>query len=218
MGSMESSQNASFMDSFTAWWQSMVQSLLALIFTKNSVVFESTGRTVYYAGTDARVGEGAYSVVLKASGAFDGGVEYALKKMLIQSDETNAMVVNEIQAFHKFRHPHIIHLLDSTIVDEGGMRVAYLLFPLARGSLTSIPREHHARQLPRVLQGFLAVCEAANVLHTFNPSYVHQDIKLEVQLSWLWCFATTDNNGHALLTIVTSINRTCLSARMVSRT
>lgn len=190
---MESSQENGIIESISTWWQSIVQSLLALFFS-HSVTFATTGRTVYYSG-DAGVGEGAYSVVLKASSAFEGSRQYALKKMLIQSEETRCLVNNEIQAFLKFKHSSIIELLDSTTVNEGGKQVAYLLFPLMpRGNLRSListSAERHQRRLVGVLQGFLSICDAVNVLHTYTPSFVHQDIKLEVWLcesmqSWLF--------------------------------
>lgn len=185
---MESSQSDSIFDTVACWWQGIVQSLLALLFA-SSVTFDATGRTVYYTAGDAVVGEGAYSIVLKASGAFESHPQYALKKMLIQSEETDRMVRNEIEALMRFHHPHIIGLIDHTVSNEGGMRVAYLLFPLVtNGSLSgsvAAGRERTVRRLIHVLQGFLAVCEAVNVLHTYEPSYIHQDIKLEVLIAAL---------------------------------
>lgn len=194
--SMESARSDSIFDAVAGWWQSIVQSVLALLFA-SSVTFDATGRTVYYTGSDAPVGEGAYSVVLKASGAFENRPQYALKKMLIQSEEADRMVRNEIGALARFRHPHIIGLLDHTFVNESGVRVAYLLFPLVgNGSLNPSAvevRERTVRRLTDVLQGFLAVCEATNVLHVYEPSYVHQDIKLEVLYSFVRTFTTTNS-------------------------
>jgi hypothetical protein len=174
-------EESSLIDSLTVWWQTILQSIFSLIFS-NSVYFEATGTTVHY--QDGNVGEGAYSVVLKASKAFEGVPKYALKRMLLQSSEIEAIVDNEISAFHKFKHSNIIPLLDSTKVVESGQNAAYLLFPLmSRGSLRDVVSargQQNERELAATLQSFRAICCAVNVLHVFQPSYVHQDIKLEV--------------------------------------
>lgn len=181
---MHQSAEVSIIDSFTAWWQSILQSILSL-FSSNSVTFEPSGRVIYFSEEDdAAVGEGAYSVVLKASAAYGGSAQYALKRMFIQSAEVETMVQNEIGAFHKFKHKNIINLIDSTIITERSRRVAYLLFPLMqqgslRHVLTTIGKPKD-KMLPNILKDFRKVCVAVNVLHTYKPSHVHLDIKLEV--------------------------------------
>jgi hypothetical protein len=64
--------------------------------------------------------------------------------------------------------------------------VAWLLFPRAkRGSLRDLLGAVVNGRAPRpplreVLAKFVCVCEALNVLHSFEPSYVHQDVKPDV--------------------------------------
>jgi hypothetical protein len=53
-----------------------------------------------------------------------------VKKITIQSFEAEAAARKEIDFLRKFRHPHIIGMLDSIIrEDQKGSRAAYILFP-----------------------------------------------------------------------------------------
>jgi serine/threonine kinase 16 len=102
-------------------------------------------------------------------------------------------VKTEIDAFCRFKHPNILSLIDYNINNkEGGIRIAYLLFPLMRsGSLRSITNLrienvnsgtwHKLKKinLYDTLVDFAAICSAFNVLHANSPSFVHQDIKPE---------------------------------------
>lgn len=135
------------------------------------------------------IGEGAFSIVLKAK---DRSTDryYALKRMLLQSPECVAIAKNEIDAFHRFQHSHILPLVDCVESTEQGRRVMYLLLPYcAQGSLRQVltlQLQQHSgiSRLPlrEVLYQFKQICEALQVLHAFSPSYVHQDIKPDVSL------------------------------------
>lgn len=122
----------------------------------------------------------------------DGTNRYALKKMFLQSSEFERCAQSEVTAFGRFHHPNILKLLDSVTVLEasGGrekVKVMYLLFPLLpRGSLRDVLNSRldgtSRDPLPTLLEvlgDFLAIAEALNVLHTFGPAYVHQDVKPE---------------------------------------
>ena len=177
------SRQDSFIVRVVNWCGSLLNSLYLLLFS-NSISFETSGLTIYYSGSISNIGEGAYSTVFKAKPSLSSKPEYALKRMLLQSDEINRIVTAELAALKTFSHPNIIQLIDSKKVIENNGSVAYLLFPLMpRGSLRDVllpttPRDDD--QLTSVLEGFLSICEAVNVLHQYNPSYIHQDIKLEV--------------------------------------
>ncbi len=143
------------------------------------------------------IGEGAFSVVYKAKDRNSTGSNskfYALKRMLLQSPECAQIAKIEIDSFQKFRHSHIIPLVDHTESVEQGRRVAYLLLPFcANGSLRhrlnllvhSNPSSSSSIEngfsrltnLRQVLSDFRDICDALNVLHSCQPSYVHQDIK-----------------------------------------
>jgi len=74
------------------------------------------------------------------------------------------------------------------IFEDAGKRgsIAYMLFPLAkRGSLRHQLNQRIESNLSRpdyksILHDFKNICGAVNVMHTYIPSYVHQDIKPEV--------------------------------------
>lgn len=190
---METSQEVSIVDSIASWWQAFFQSIFGVLWS-SSIHFQASNLTIYYDSNVANVGEGACSVVLKGSTSYGAAPEYALKKMLLQSAELERIAVTEIEAFEKFKHKNILKLVDYTRVNENGIMTAYLLFPYKhRGSLrdhmnimASQPRNRAT--LVEVIRGFTSICEALQILHSSQPSYVHQDIKLEVQISSFFAF------------------------------
>lgn len=176
---------------------SLIQQLLALMasivdfikgaFSLNSsVYFENTQTKVRIKGK-RHIGEGAYSMVYKACAQYDKSKQYALKRMLVQSEEAEKMVQIEVEAFQRFKHPNILSMLDMTNRTEGGLKAVYLLFPLVKNGslrdvLTDISNGHRPKPtVIEVLQRFTEICNAFNVLHLYKPSYVHQDIKPEVR-------------------------------------
>lgn len=106
--------------------------------------------------------------------------------MLLQSHELERMASQEIEAFNNFKHKNILKLVDHTKVNENGITVAYLLFPyMEKGSLRDhmnimMSQPRTKPMLIDVICGFTSLCEALLVLHSSQPSYVHQDLKLEV--------------------------------------
>jgi serine/threonine protein kinase len=125
--------------------------------------------------------------------------KYAVKKMFLQSKDLESCAMTEVESLQRFQHPNILKLISYVKRDEGraggggggggqggGQQVMYMLFPLIEnGSLRNVlnRRERQVSMKPKlreVLTDFTAVCEALNVLHSFQPSYVHQDIKPEV--------------------------------------
>lgn len=134
------------------------------------------------------IGEGAYSMIYKA---YDKTNKiFVLKKMYIQSLMMEKMIKTEIDSFLKFKHPNILSMIDYDInSSDGDKRVAYLLLPyMCKGSVRRVlnSRIHNGRMmvdrrpsLPYVLNEFMSICCALNVLHCYVPSFVHQDIKPE---------------------------------------
>lgn len=174
------------MSEIITWLRSLIESIFTLIFSR-SVKFDSSGCAIYVQESKESIGEGAYSTVLKGSRPFHKPKYYAVKKMLAQTKELEHVAIIEIEAFRKFRHANILRLIDSTKVrDPTGSKAFYLLFPyMENGSLRDqlnkiIDGVAPKYSLREVLNGFLTVCEALNVLHTYDPPYIHQDIKPEV--------------------------------------
>lgn len=173
----------------------MVQSIFRAIyeyiyslFFGQVISFPTSRITVNHSSTSSRqIGEGAFSVVLRVKDINDGK-SYAVKKMLLQSAENVSMANLEVDSLKRFHHPHIIQLLDVVTCVEGNnhLRVMYLLLPYYhRGNLRDVLNlvlNNVAQRPPltAILRDFQLICDAVKVLHHYQPSYIHQDIKPEV--------------------------------------
>jgi serine/threonine protein kinase len=204
-----SNNNKSIMNMITSWILMIWNYLISILFSLKLLHFDNSKISIINDSSNKNsniLGEGAFSTVYKVNDR-NGLTKYALKKILIQSIDFENIVKTEIDAFCRFKHPNILTLIDYNINNkEKGNRIAYLLFPLINaGSLRSIINNrievgknggtwHKIRKfnLYDVLEDFASICSAFNVLHSYNPSYVHQDIKPE---NILIC-----NDGTPLLT------------------
>jgi serine/threonine protein kinase len=125
------------------------------------------------------IGEGGYSIVYKAK-------PFAVKKVLLQSEEARKIYDTELAALKDFHHLGIVRLLDYVETWESGIQVGYMLFPFyengsLRSRLDEVAKGRASRHsLPMILRQFVGICGAIEVLHSHRPSYVHQDIKPEV--------------------------------------
>ena len=149
--------------------------------------FEKTGLTIFV--ESEVLGEGGFSTVCKATSQNMSSKKYAVKKVVVQTDEIKRSVLAEIMFLNEFRHPNIIKMIDSVdIRDKGNNRVICILFPLiARGTLRHVlnlrPKDADRSKLDlaQILRDFKSICSAFNYMHTLTPvSYIHQDIKPEV--------------------------------------
>jgi serine/threonine protein kinase len=66
------------------------------------------------------------------------------------------------------------------LIPNGSMRHVLDRYLRDGGGSSSISEAKE--RLCKVLATFLAVCSAVQVMHSFQPAYVHQDIKPEVLL------------------------------------
>ena len=156
----------------------------------SKLYFEKTGLVVT---VDKEIlGEGGFSTVFRASSQKEPSTKYALKKILVQTEEIGRSVMSEIRSLNQFRHPNIIKLVDSIDGrDNSNNRVIYLLFPLVqRGTLRHVLNlriddpDRANLDLMQVMTNFNAICSAFNYMHTLSPvRYIHQDIKPEVSKS-----------------------------------
>lgn len=74
------------------------------------------------------LGEGGFSFVYLVSDV-SSGRRYALKKILVTSGQEGVKAaMREVEAYRRFKHRNIIHILDSAVVqDEGGEgKIIYL--------------------------------------------------------------------------------------------
>ena len=141
---------------------------------------------MYVQEAQESIGEGAFSTVLKAIHHHGEPKEFAVKKMLAQTKELNQIARIEVDSYRRFRHKNILSLIDSTVCVQNGFTTFYLLFPyMEYGSLRDVLNnimdgKASRPTLAQVLASFVDVCDAINLLHNHDPSYVHQDIKPEV--------------------------------------
>ncbi|KAG0567466.1 hypothetical protein M758_7G141500 [Ceratodon purpureus] len=112
---------------------------------------------------------------------------YALKKVLIQSDEQLELVNKEIEVSSLFDHPNLIRLLEHSIITVNSPEAtwgqeAYLLFPVYRDGtvLDHLTRMQEAKTyFPTitVLHIFQQICAGLKHMHSHDPPYAHNDLK-----------------------------------------
>eukprot|EP00850_Spirogloea_muscicola_P018219 SM000164S02281 [mRNA] locus=s164:237246:239577:- [translate_table: standard] len=123
---------------------------------------------------------------------------YAVKKVLVQSEEQLALVRAEVAAMRRFAHPNILPLLDHSIIPVkpknpgagGPSQEAYLLFPVHRGGTlterlermrrprgSASGRDHEHFPALTVLQIFRQICAGLEHMHGAAPPHAHNDVK-----------------------------------------
>lgn len=101
---------------------------------------------------------------------------YALKKVLVTTgNEGYKEAMREVEAYKRFRHPNIITILDSAVVQDehGDGRIIYLLLPFySRGNLqdmiTSAATTGHPLTEEQLLKLFHGTCLAVRALHQYH--------------------------------------------------
>ena len=174
------------LDSIVKWCTSAVRSFFSM-FARHAgrkLTFHQFGAQVELKKTV--LGEGGFSTVYEATDP--NGVEYAVKKVLVQSEELQRMVRTEIKASRQLDHPNIVCMIDwFETRNERNLQVFFLLFPLMKkgtlrdeinADLKADPLRE-SKDVARVIKGFQMVLEALHYMHTYQPKYVHQDIKPE---------------------------------------
>ncbi|KAF5734100.1 putative serine/threonine protein kinase [Tripterygium wilfordii] len=113
---------------------------------------------------------------------------YAMKKVLIQTNEQLELVREEIRVSSLFSHPNLLPLLDHAIIavkatQEGSWKhEAYLLFPVhLDGTLMDNSNAMKAKKeffsTLDVLQIFRQLCAGLKHMHSLDPPYAHNDVK-----------------------------------------
>ncbi|KAM0942607.1 putative transferase, protein kinase NAK family [Dioscorea sansibarensis] len=113
---------------------------------------------------------------------------YAMKKVIIQSDEQLELVRHEISVSSLFSHPNLLPLLDHAIIavkgkqNESKNHEAYLLFPVhLDGTLLDNAKTMQEKKefFPTitVLEIFRQLCAGLKHMHSFEPPYAHNDVK-----------------------------------------
>ena len=187
----------------------LFEAVFNLLFGRKSssgriIIFKNCGVSIKLNDSNADVkskdvlGEGAFSTVFvgeDASPKFGHPIKkYAIKRMFLQNEEFIHAYEEEVASFQRFRHPNVMTILDAQDSYEEGnkCRVAYLLFPLMRGSLRDqlndtvltsgwydVSSDVRQQRLRSTLRQYLDILRAFNTLHTHDPPFIHQDIKPE---------------------------------------
>ncbi|KAF9451923.1 protein kinase [Macrolepiota fuliginosa MF-IS2] len=123
------------------------------------------------------LGEGGFSFVYLAQDEHSGR-QFALKKIRCPTGSEGVKeAMREVEAYRRFKHPNIIRILDSAVVQdpEGEGQIVYLFLPLyKRGNLQDainanvVNGNHFPEQ--EMVRLFKGTCEAVRAMHDYRPS------------------------------------------------
>ncbi|KAJ3900212.1 Pkinase-domain-containing protein [Lentinula edodes] len=123
------------------------------------------------------LGEGGFSFVYLAQDE-GSGRQFALKKIRCPTGNDGVKeAMREVEAYRRFRHPNIIRILDSAVVqdEDGEGKVVYLFLPLyQRGNIQDLINAHlinHSHFSEReMIKLFKGTCEAVRAMHEWRPA------------------------------------------------
>ncbi|TFK23606.1 other/NAK protein kinase [Coprinopsis marcescibilis] len=130
------------------------------------------------------LGEGGFSFVYLAQDEHSGR-QFALKKIRCPTGSEGVKeVMREVEAYRRFKHPNIIRILDSAVVQdpEGEGKIVYLFLPLyKRGNLQDainanlVNNRHFSEQ--EMLRLFRGTCLAVRAMHEYRPTSARSAIR-----------------------------------------
>ncbi|TDL25672.1 protein kinase [Rickenella mellea] len=121
------------------------------------------------------LGEGGFSFVYLAQDEHSGR-QFALKKIRCPTGSDGVKeAMREVEAYRRFKHPNIIRILDSAVVQDhdGEGKIVYLFLPLyKRGNLQDAINAHSISGTrfseQEMLRLFRGTCEAVRAMHTYR--------------------------------------------------
>ncbi|GJJ08228.1 hypothetical protein Clacol_002437 [Clathrus columnatus] len=134
------------------------------------------------------LGEGGFSFVYLAQDETSGR-QFALKKIRCPTGSDGVKeAMREVAAYRRFRHPNIIRILDSAVVQDrdGDGKVVYLFLPLyKRGNLQDAINHNLVNGIHfperEMVRLFLGTCEAVRAMHTYRAPMASAPLNGEVQ-------------------------------------
>ncbi|KAJ7168498.1 other/NAK protein kinase [Mycena filopes] len=121
------------------------------------------------------LGEGGFSFVYLAQDEHSGR-QFALKKIRCPTGAEGVKeAMREVEAYRRFKHPNIIRILDSAVVQDpdGDGKIVYLFLPLyKRGNIQDainanvVNGTHFPEQ--EMMRLFKGACEAIRAMHTYR--------------------------------------------------
>ncbi|KAH7913525.1 protein kinase [Hygrophoropsis aurantiaca] len=123
------------------------------------------------------LGEGGFSFVYLAQDETSGR-QFALKKIRCPTGSDGVKeAMREVEAYRRFRHPNIIRILDSAVVQdpEGEGKIVYLFLPLyKRGNLQDAINANvvNGKHFPEqdMVRLFKGTCEAVRAMHEYHAT------------------------------------------------
>ncbi|CAK5269738.1 unnamed protein product [Mycena citricolor] len=121
------------------------------------------------------LGEGGFSFVYLAQDEHSGR-QFALKKIRCPTGQDGVKeAMREVEAYRRFKHPNIIRILDSAVVQDpdGEGKIVYLFLPLyKRGNIQDSINTHvvNGTHFPEqeMMRLFKGTCEAVRAMHTYR--------------------------------------------------
>lgn len=121
------------------------------------------------------LGEGGFSFVYLCEDETSGR-EFALKKIRCPTgSEDVRQAMREVEAYRRFKHPNIIRILDSAVVQDpdGEGKIVYLFLPLyKRGNLQDAINAHsiNGTHFPEkeMIKLFRGTCDAIRAMHEYR--------------------------------------------------
>lgn len=129
-----------------------------------------------------RIGEGGFSFIQLAEDLKTKQL-YAVKRLLAQEPDQVTQIKDEIKCYKLFASPHIIPLLDYSIVQHREITEINLLLPYYKnGSLLDLISRRHQTKTPllerMIYSLFRGVCRALHVMHNYpSGPLTHRDVK-----------------------------------------
>ncbi|CAA7266832.1 unnamed protein product [Cyclocybe aegerita] len=130
------------------------------------------------------LGEGGFSFVYLAQDEHSGR-QFALKKIRCPTGSQGVKeAMREVEAYRRFKHPNIIRILDSAVVQdpEGDGQIVYLFLPLyKRGNLQDAINANvvNGRHFPEqdMVRLFRGTCLAVRAMHEYRPTTPRSAVK-----------------------------------------
>ncbi|ONM20326.1 putative serine/threonine-protein kinase [Zea mays] len=165
------------------------------------------GRTVDVGNVKVHVreaiAEGGFSSVYAARDLVNPAKQYALKRVIVQDEESLNLVQKEITVMRSLKgHPNVVTLVAHAILDMGRMREALLLMEFCGKSLVSVLEGRGAGYFDeeKVALIFRDVCNAVFAMHCQTPPLAHRDLKAENVLAadgaWKLCDFGSVSTNH----------------------
>lgn len=127
--------------------------------------------------------EGGFSYVYATEDVRTGN-SYAVKRLLVQDEDTLKLVKKEIKIMKKLgKHPNIIGFVATKEVNKSRSRSIYIVMEMAKTGLIQLMQKRLDRKRnfseKEVFTIFHDVCLAVEAMHRLSPPLQHRDLKVE---------------------------------------